>query len=339
LAFRHLIDYNLAFTLLPPLYLGVYIGYYINLVSPNIVLFIMLVLIFLYLNYSAISKMVRVIKEKNAIQEEENQQLVEENTKLVPAPRRSVCEPIKIQDDEILSKIEYYFWWKFALTLFTIITFAVFSELTGLTGSTPVINLRSCTGWSYMIWILFIAIMLLMSFFVILFWRYEKEAIEKAVPLEEMDLTTFNLVVIIIVGFVAGIATSSLGLGVGTVTNPILLGFLEHYPPSVISATSVFIMMIVSTFSTVVFISTGQLNIEYSLILGIFVVIGTIIGLSTIRSYIKSRNDDSIIIYLLVVLVALSTVLLFTSGTIDVVHIIKNKPNEIFKFGAFCVSK
>ena len=56
LAYRNLIDYNLAFTLLPPLLIGVYMGFYIHLISPNAILFIMLVAIFSYLNYSVISK-------------------------------------------------------------------------------------------------------------------------------------------------------------------------------------------------------------------------------------------------------------------------------------------
>jgi uncharacterized membrane protein YfcA len=36
-----------------------------------------------------------------------------------------------------------------------------------------------------------------------------------------------------VVGFVAGVASSALGLGAGTIINPILMGTLENYPPSV----------------------------------------------------------------------------------------------------------
>ena len=56
LEFRSLIDYNLGFTLLPTLCIGVYIGFIINLVSPTIILFFMLTIIFCFLNYSVISK-------------------------------------------------------------------------------------------------------------------------------------------------------------------------------------------------------------------------------------------------------------------------------------------
>ena len=56
LDFRSLIDYNLAYTLLPPLFIGLYIGFYIHFVSPTIILFLLLVIIFSFLNYFVISK-------------------------------------------------------------------------------------------------------------------------------------------------------------------------------------------------------------------------------------------------------------------------------------------
>ena len=55
-SYKNLVDFNLAFTLLPSLLLGNYFGFHIILVSPNIALFTLLVVIFLGLNYSVISK-------------------------------------------------------------------------------------------------------------------------------------------------------------------------------------------------------------------------------------------------------------------------------------------
>ena len=77
---------------------------------------------------------------------------------------------------------------------------------------------------------------------------------------------------------------------------------------------------------------------EYAIILSAFCIIGTIIGLYMIQSIIKKMNDESIIVYLLVLLVGFSTVLLLTSGSIDVINIYQTKPDELFKFNKYCLS-
>ena len=73
------------------------------------------------------------------------------------------------------------------------------------------------------------------------------------------------------------------------------------------------------------------------MVLTVFAIIGTVIGLSMIRKIIKEMNNERIIIYLILILVVLSTILLFTSGVIDMVDLINNKPEELFKFNNYCL--
>lgn len=92
----------------------------------------------------------------------------------------------------------------------------------------------SCSGVSFVIFLFFVAGMLLSSFVIIMFWQMEKDAISKKLFLNDFDLNFPNIFCIILVGLIAGLSTSSLGLGAGTIINPILMGSLENYPPTVL---------------------------------------------------------------------------------------------------------
>ena len=51
--------------------------------------------------------------------------------------------------------------------------------------------------------------------------------------LKQLHLDYSNFICIILVGLVAGISCSALGLGAGTTLNPVLLNSLENYEPIV----------------------------------------------------------------------------------------------------------
>lgn len=54
--FRSLIDYNLAYFMLPSMLVGVYYGYHLHNIAPNSFIFALLIIVFAILNYSIISK-------------------------------------------------------------------------------------------------------------------------------------------------------------------------------------------------------------------------------------------------------------------------------------------
>ena len=75
--------------------------------------------------------------------------------------------------------------------------------------------------------------MISFSFLFIKFWQSENEIISKTVYLKQLHLDYSNFICIILVGLVAGISCSALGLGAGTTLNPVLLNSLENYEPIV----------------------------------------------------------------------------------------------------------
>ena len=73
----------------------------------------------------------------------------------------------------------------------------------------------------------------ILNFYIYVYWKKEKELIEEHSKIDEMDLTLSNMIFLICLGLFTGMACVCLGVGAGTITNPILIGFLDFYSPSV----------------------------------------------------------------------------------------------------------
>ena len=73
----------------------------------------------------------------------------------------------------------------------------------------------------------------ILNFYIYVYWKKEKELIEMNAKIDEIELTFSNLIILTILGLFTGMACVCLGVGAGTVTNPILMGLLDFYAPSV----------------------------------------------------------------------------------------------------------
>ena len=71
--------------------------------------------------------------------------------------------------------------------------------------------------------------------------------------------------------------SGSLGIGGGTIYNPLLIELGKH--PLVATSSGMFIVMITSISTTVLFIFEGYFIVDYSLTVGAFVVVGSSIGI------------------------------------------------------------
>jgi len=248
-------------------------------------------------------------------------------------------DTIRIEDSKFNQQISNNFARIIALGGLTIFFFIFYSYLTGLTGNTdPIINIRGCTFIPFLSEFFFLTIMVVVNYIIIKTWKEEKEFIDKYVPAEDIQLDVWNSLFICLVGFLAGIASVCLGLGAATVTNPILMGYLDKYPPSVISATSVFLMFFVAVYGSLVYVATGNLNIQYSLVLGIFAVIGALIGSLSVKKIMKVLKSEAIIVYTVFALISIATILLLSSGIVDLIYISKHKPEKLWRFLSFCLN-
>lgn len=112
---------------------------------------------------------------------------------------------------------------------------------------------------------------------------------------------------VVITAFVGGWASGCLGLSGGAIFNPLLLN--QGVPPSVASATGMYMILFSTCGSTVVYAIQGNLNIFFGLWLGLWTCVASLAGLYALDKIVKKFNRQSPLVILLTGVLALSTLL------------------------------
>ena len=131
---------------------------------------------------------------------------------------------------------------------------------------------------------------------------------------EVIDNVEKNITYVVGIGIIAGIVSSSLGIGGGMITNPAFSSL--GMDPKQSSSTSNFLIIITAIASSFIFILSGQLIIGYSICLGIFCTAAALIGSFYILKYINQTGRSSILLvimeYFLIASLLISLYKLFT---------------------------
>ncbi len=142
--------------------------------------------------------------------------------------------------------------------------------------------------------------------------------------------TLFEL---ILFSFIGGWVSGALGLGGGSIFNPLLMSL--GIPPSVSSSTGMYMIMFSTAGSSIAYILYGILNIQYALWIGIWCSFGSLIGLSILKKITKKYNRQSPIVIALTIVLGLSVIMVAIVGAID----LKNQQEvgqNIFEFHELC---
>ena len=130
---------------------------------------------------------------------------------------------------------------------------------------------------------------------------YEHIAIKKKLipnfTSEVIDNVERNLTYVVSISIIAGIVSSSLGIGGGMITNPVFSGL--GMDPKQSSSTSNFLIIVTAIASSFIFILSGQLEIGYSLWLGAFCTAAALIGSFYILKYINQTGKSSILLVIM----------------------------------------
>jgi uncharacterized membrane protein YfcA len=114
------------------------------------------------------------------------------------------------------------------------------------------------------------------------------------------------LCIVTALGFVGGWVAGALGLGGGSIYNPVLLAM--GVPPKVSSATGLYLVSYSTFAASLIFILNDSLDIRYGLWISLWSVIGTLFGLCAANWYMKKSGRQSIIVWCLVIIFVLSTI-------------------------------
>lgn len=128
-----------------------------------------------------------------------------------------------------------------------------------------------------------------------------------------------------ITAFVGGWASGCLGLSGGAIFNPLLLN--QGVPPSVASATGMYMILASTTGSTIVYAIQGNLNILFGLWLGFWTCVASVAGLIALDKIVKRFNRQSPLVILLSCVLALSTLLVPIFAYIELSEKIEKSPD------------
>lgn len=122
----------------------------------------------------------------------------------------------------------------------------------------------------------------------------------------DIDLQGSNLWKLLFFSFIGGFVAGGLGLGGGSIFNPLLLEM--GVPPKVASASGMYMIIFSTGASTTTYLIEGMLKIDYGLWVGGFNVFGTIVGMFLLSTIMKKMNRQSPLVFLLVVIFLISVV-------------------------------
>lgn len=150
----------------------------------------------------------------------------------------------------------------------------------------------------------------------------------------DMDYTSSKVVKkILILGFGGGWAAGALGLGGGSIYNPVFLTLGVH--PKVSGSSSMYLILFSTFNSSLVAYLNGILDLEYCAVLGVMSMIGAGIGMGITDWVIEKTGRASIIVWVLAFILILSAVVIPIMGTIELLDMY-NMGKSIFGFYSLC---
>lgn len=124
-----------------------------------------------------------------------------------------------------------------------------------------------------------------------------------------------TLWILLICSFGGGIVCGALGLGGGTVFNPLLISL--GVPPVVSSATGKYMIMYSKISSSIVYLVYGQFDILQGLVLGAANAIGGVVLLYFSNLLVKKLKRQSFIVFVLSFILAASGLVVPILGGLD----------------------
>ena len=116
-----------------------------------------------------------------------------------------------------------------------------------------------------------------------------------------------SLFYLLLFAFVGGWVSGAFGLGGGSVFNPLMIEL--GVPPTVSTSTGMYMIMFSTFASSVIYISYGALNQQFAIWLGLWSIIGILGGIHLVDSLIKKYKRQSIIVFILCLVLAISAIL------------------------------
>jgi uncharacterized membrane protein YfcA len=141
--------------------------------------------------------------------------------------------------------------------------------------------------------------------------------------------------IVSILGFVGGFVAGALGLGGGSIYNPVLLSL--GVPPKTSSATGMYLVGYSTVAASFVYILNDQLDIYYGLWISLWSIVGTLLGLILANWYMRVSGRQSIIVWALVAVFVISTIAIPIFGGMSLAEE-ASRGIDIYAFSNMCTA-
>lgn len=149
----------------------------------------------------------------------------------------------------------------------------------------------------------------------------------------DVHWTVKKILIMIFIGFIAGLISGGLGLGGGVIYNPL---FLElGISPTVASATGMYLVMFGTLTNTILYAMADYLRYDWGLWQAAFTVTGSLIGLKLVNKAIKKTGRVSIIVFLLALVIFGSAIVIPVNSTFTLIKDLDDGKN-VFGFKWLC---
>jgi uncharacterized membrane protein YfcA len=200
-------------------------------------------------------------------------------------------------------------WRKHLLALIAVSLSLAVNLARGSTKEPSLFGVKRCSDYDWAIFAGYIGISFILTYIASLIVRRE-QALKLRSGIFQLDSEirlSQSLRPLLIFSFIGGLISGAFGLGGGSIFNPLLIEM--GVPPSVSAATGMYMVMVSSLATTVMYASYGALDYEYATWLSFWSVLGLIYSLGFVSDYIKKHNRQSLIVYLMTAILGASVLL------------------------------
>ncbi|XP_020573395.1 sulfite exporter TauE/SafE family protein 3-like [Phalaenopsis equestris] len=327
-----LIDYDLALLFQPMLMLGISIGVIFNVVFPDWMVTVLLIILFLVTSTMAFMRGVETWKKETLMKKEaaKNPEFKDANEeaeyKLIPGGPGNTAQMEDNSDTEQeFSIIENVSWKDLGLLLFVWIAFLALQITKNHT--------RTCSVWYWVLNLLQIPVSVGVSLYeAVSLYKGRRVIASKGEVVTEWKI--HQLVIYCLFGIIAGMVGGLLGLGGGFILGPL---FLElGIPPQVSSATATFAMTFSASMSVVQYYLLSRFPVPYAIYFAAVATVAAFVGQHVVRKIILIMGRASLIIFILAFTIFISAISLGGVGISRMIH--KIQLQEYMGFENLCLA-
>uniref|UniRef100_A0A452XFR6 Uncharacterized protein n=1 Tax=Aegilops tauschii subsp. strangulata TaxID=200361 RepID=A0A452XFR6_AEGTS len=296
-----MIDYDLALLIQPMLMMGVSIGVICNVIFPEWLVTILLIILFLVTAIKAFLKGVEAWKKETMIRREAKAKQLEksnEDTRYTPPPiGPDPAAETKKPTDEAVSIWKNIYWKEFGLLASVWVAF--------LTLQVTKNYVATCSTWYWVLTVLQIPVSVGVSMYQAASLVQGKRALSSRAN-NQTSPKAHQILVYCFFGVTAGVLAGLLGVGGGVVMGPLFLELGIH--PQVSSATASFAMMFSSSMAAVEYYLLKRFPVPYALFFTSLTFVAAIVGQRVARKLVNWLGRASFIIFILSSMIFVSAI-------------------------------